>query len=404
MSVNGGEEDLELQALQRQLDDAFETTRPRPGFDDELWLRMQGIRPAPRRLRDAFAGLFNGIRAVPAVPLTAVAAILVVVIFVAALTRIGSFGPGGGGASTGANSAQAPADRSLYAGSFGRLPTPAFAAPGLPSGSLPSSNQGSAAAAAPRYTWTGTFTLNIATAPVFRYHEPSTNAADQFATALGAVLHERPSGFLGSYTAADYSLKVRGTVQSPPSSPAYFIFSSNAMPAVDAAGAGPIDQANVFLAQHSLTPQWSYTVEADTSSDPVQVHYDRQFDVPGYGPAYLVRSDGAHDGLQVSLSANRPVLASGLLPMSLDVADYRLVSADEAIRAAVAATGPAAGGPSPVPPVNLSQAEVVYVLVPAGDHSFYEPAIFFTGTSTQNGQTQTRHVLVPAVDPSQRTP
>ena len=403
MNVNG-EEDLELQALQRQLDDAFETTRPRPGFDDELWLRMQATRPAPRRLRDAWAGLVQGIRAVPVVPASAVAAVLVVALLLVMVGRTLHLNTGGSGASTALNPAQAPADRSLYAGSFGRLPTPAFAAPGLPSGALPSSNQGSAAVAAPRYAWTGTFTLNIATAPVFRYHEPSTNAADQFATALGAVLHERPSGFLGSYTAADYSLKVRGTVQSPPSSPAYFIFSSTAMPAVDAAGAGPIDQANVFLAQHSLTPQWSYTVEVDTSSDPVQVHYDRQFDVPGYGPAYLVRSDGAHDGLQVSLSANRPVLASGLLPMSLDVADYRLVSADEAIRAAVAATAPAAGGPSPAPPVNLSQAEVVYVLVPAGDHSFYEPAILFTGTVTQNGQTQTRHVLVPAVDPSQRTP
>ena len=46
MSENGQE--LELQALERQLDDAFETTRPRPGFEDELWLRMQSARPAPR--------------------------------------------------------------------------------------------------------------------------------------------------------------------------------------------------------------------------------------------------------------------------------------------------------------------------------------------------------------------
>ena len=39
------DEDLELQALQRQLDDAFQTTRPRAAFEDELWLRM---RPAAR--------------------------------------------------------------------------------------------------------------------------------------------------------------------------------------------------------------------------------------------------------------------------------------------------------------------------------------------------------------------
>ena len=72
------EEDLELQALQRQLDDAFETTRPRRGFEDELWVRMQASRPATNRLRDALAGLIQGIREVPAVPAAAVAAALVV--------------------------------------------------------------------------------------------------------------------------------------------------------------------------------------------------------------------------------------------------------------------------------------------------------------------------------------
>jgi len=43
-------------------------------------------------------------------------------------------------------------------------------------------------------------------------------------------------------------------------------------------------------------------------------------------------------------------------------------------------------------------------LVPAGDHSFYEPAFFFSGEYQMNGQTLTKRVLVPAVDPSQRNP
>ena len=38
------EDDLELAALQRQLDDAFETTRPRVGFEDELWTRIESRR------------------------------------------------------------------------------------------------------------------------------------------------------------------------------------------------------------------------------------------------------------------------------------------------------------------------------------------------------------------------
>src|ERR1700681_541994 len=73
-------EDLELDALQRQLDDAVETTPPRAGFEDELWTRMQAHRPVASRLRDAWLGLIQSIREVPAVPMAAVAALLVVII------------------------------------------------------------------------------------------------------------------------------------------------------------------------------------------------------------------------------------------------------------------------------------------------------------------------------------
>jgi hypothetical protein len=403
--VSEPEEELELQALQRQLDDAFETTRPRSGFEDELWLRMQSSRPAPRRLRDALAGLFRGIREVPAVPAAAVAAFLVVALGIGLLAYAGRHG----GASSTAGSSfsgEAPGAGQFNAASFGRVPTPVFS-----SGSKTVAPASASAGQSADYfgpvqlTWTGKLNLTITTAPVFRYREPSTNSADQFASGLGAVLRDRPSGFLGTYGASDYTLKVRGTVQSPPSSPAYFIFSSLSMPAIDAAGAGPADQANIFLAQHSLMPQWNYTVAVDSSGDPVKVRYQRQFDAPGYGPVYLVDINGERYGLEVDLSGNRPVLASGLLPMSLDVANYKIVSADDAVRAALGSSAPSTAAPATTAPaVQLTQAELVYVLVPAGDHSFYEPAFLFSGTFTLNGQTHTKRVLVPAVDPSQRTP
>jgi hypothetical protein len=404
--VSDDGDELELAALQRQLDDAFETTRPRAGFDDELWLRVQAGRPAPRRLRDAFAGLWGAVRAVPVVPATAIAAICIVALTVGLLVHSGAH-LGGGGANS-ASGQYAPIAGNLSAGNFGKLPTPVFygAKANVPSTS--DGQQASAASVPVQYTWTGKLTLNITTAPVFRYSEPSANAADQFATALGAVLRDRPSGFLGDYSASDYTLKVRGTVQAPPSSPAYFIFSSTAMPAIDAAGAGPGDQATIFLAQHSLVPQWIYTLEADTSGDPVKVRYERQFDAPGYGQAYLVDANGQRYGLEVDLSANRPVLVSGMLPVSLDEADYRVISADDAVRAALAsaptAIAGAPAGASPRAAVQLDQAELVYVLVPAGDHSFYEPAILFSGSQKAGGQTVVTHVLVPAVDPSQRKP
>lgn len=399
MNVNG--EEPELLALERQLDDAFETTRPRAGFEDELWKRMQSSRPAPRRLGDAFAGFWDAVRSVPAVPAAATALVLVVALGVGVFA-LGGLGHPGSSRSTATSGLSAPNAGQSVAGTFGRLPTPAFdSAPRAttPQQGSPAS-QGADIAGPVRLQWTGTFEVNTTTAPVFRYHEPSQADADQFAAALGAVLRGRPDGFLGMYSAADYTLKVRGTTSSPQSSPAYFIFSDLNIPASDTAG-GPQAAADVFLAEHSLLPQWAYTVAVDSTNDPVRVVYERQFAVPGYGPAYLLDLQANHYGLEVDLSGNRVVLASGMLPASMEIADYNLISAADAISAAVATSSPAASPAAPV--VQLDHADLVYVLVPAGDHSFYEPAFLFTGTLQSGGQSYTKHVLIPAVDPKQRT-
>jgi hypothetical protein len=393
--VSEQDDDLELQALQRELDDAFATTRPRRGFEDELWLRMQARRPLSNRLRDAFAGLFQGVREVPAVPMAAVASLLVVVIG-AGLFAYSGLGRGGSAPSSASFGSSDSTKRSNgeLSEAFGLLPGPPQEL-----GAQPSVEYGGPA----RLVWSGKLAVTITTAPVFRYQEPSTNAADQFASALGAALVDRPQGVLGSYRATTYTLKVRGTVQSPPSSPAYFILANLVMPAVDAAGAAPSDLANIFLAQHSLVPEWTYSVSVDSAGDPTKVRYERQFDVPGYGEANLVDVNGTRYGIEVDLSGRRPVLVSGLLPVSLDRADYRIISPDQAIRIAVAPESSASVTASPVPTVPLTQAELVYVLVPAGDHSFYEPAFLFSGKVQVNGVTMVKHILVPAVDPSQRT-
>jgi hypothetical protein len=401
--VSQDSEELDLQALERQLEDAFQTTRPRPDFEDELWLRVQSNRPTPRRIRDALAAFWNGVREVPAVPATATALVLIVALGVGIFTLNGLGRGGGGATSSGTESAAAPAAGQYLAGSFGKLPSPAFGnapkttAPGA-SASVP---QGADYAGPVQLTWTGTFDFHLTTGPVFRYREPSSTDADQFASALGAVLRGRPSGFLGMYSSADYTLKIRGTVASPPSSPAYFIFSGLNLPPIDAAG-GPQDLADVFLAQHSLQPQWQYTVGVDSSGDPVKVVYQRQFEVPGYGAAYLIDFNANRYGLEVDLSGSRPVLASGTLPVSLDIANYNLISSADAIRAATR-SGAQVSDVS-VPVAKLDHAELVYVLVPAGDHSFYEPAFLFTGTVQAGGQSYTKHVLLPAVDPAQRNP
>jgi hypothetical protein len=128
----------------------------------------------------------------------------------------------------------------------------------------------------------------------------------------------------------------------------------------------------------------------------------RQFAVTGYGNAYVIDSFGERAGLEVDLKGNTPAAASGPLPLGLESATYPIISADEAIRSALASS-PVPAGATNVPNVALTEAELVYALVVAGDHSFYEPAVLFTGKYTVNGTSYAKHVLVPAVDPTQRS-
>jgi len=405
--VSDQEEDLEVLALQRQLDDAFATTRPRRDFEDELWARMQASRPATNRFRDAIAGFIQGVREVPAVPAAAVATLLVVVLGVGLFAYSGLGARPGGSATTALSNGAGGSSRNgdqASAGGFGLIPSPVFgqaAPPTAPEASAANPKGGEFAGPA-QLVWAGQSSIVVTGAPVFRYSEPSTNTADQFASALGAVLRGRPQGFLGAYSSSDYTLKVRGTVQSPPSSPAYFIFAGLTMEQVQAAGASPADLANIFLAEHKLDPQWSYTVSVDQSGDPVKVVYERQFEVPGNGLAYLVNNNGARYGLEVDLSNDRPVVVSGMLPMSLDGAYYNLASPADAIQPAL--SPPPVASVAALPTIQLTQVDLVYVLVPAGDHSFFEPAYLYSGTMQMNGVTYTKHVLEPAVAASQRKP
>jgi hypothetical protein len=394
-------EDLELEALQRQLDDAFDTTRPRPGYEDELWTRMQASRPAGTRLHDAWLGLIQGIREVPTVPMAAVAAVLVVVIGVG-LVRFSGLHLGGGSGSSATSAGQyAP-----VAGAFGRLPSPVLN-PVSPVKAADGASQPSAAAPSAAYpgpvalTWTGKLELSITNAPVFRYQEPSTNVADQFATSLGAILQSRPAGYLGSYETTDFNVRVRGTVQSPAHEPTFIILPITSVAPIDAAG-GPVDVAVVFLAQHSLAPSWPYTSDAAVTGDQSKVTLFRQFAVSGYGYAYLVDGSGERYGLEVDLKGNKPTSATGPLPVSLDMANYPIISADEAVTSALHSS-PASAGSASTPTVALTTAELVYSLVVAGDHSFYQPAILFSGSFKVNGTDYVKRVLVPAVDPSQRS-
>jgi hypothetical protein len=409
--MNDHDEELELKALERELEDAFATTRPRHGFEDELWLRMQAQRPAPSKIRDAFAGFFAGIRAVPMVPAAATAAVLVFAVGVGFLAYSGVLQtPHGSAASAPASQqfAGGAGERQLSLGSFGKLPSPVLK-PGTADTQVPAPLSNAAAGAQTTYsgpatlTWTGQLKVTIPTAPVFRYREPASSKADEFAAALGAARDGKPAGYLGSYSAGTYTLQVRGTVQSPAQSPMYYIASTPQMAPIAAAGASPADIATFFLAEHSLVPQWPNTVVVQGSGEQVKVLFIRQFDAVGYGPASLLNSGGEPYGLEVDLNGNTITRVAGLLPVNLDAAPYPIISADQAIRAALTSSPNQTSSGNPVPAVKLTKADLVYVLAPAGDHSFYEPAYLFSGTFQMNSTNYIVRVLVPAVDPTHRS-
>ncbi len=389
------EEDLDLLALQRQLDDAFQTTRPRPAFEDELWLRIQSRRPIWQRLRESLSGLVEGFREAPAVPSVAVAIALIVIVGVGILTRGGLHFAGSGGSTA----ALAPADNA-GPGSAARLPAPAFsqiASPTVPLGGGVKASPVLTLPVPSVITWTGRLNVTAATLPVFRYQEPTSADANQFAVSLGIAPAIQPAqGALGTYTEDALTLVVTGSTPQPAREPSFTLTDSKS--SAVASGSDPIVVATAYLSSHSLIPTWPYQVDVQRSGATVRVRFLRLFDLASEGQVSLINGVGDPYGIEVDLVAGKPtVVETGPLPLSLDAVSYPVISGDQAVRSVLSSSAPAAN--SSIPTVRLTKAELVYVLVWAGDHSFYEPAFLFSGTLTDHGVTHQARVLVPAVAP-----
>jgi hypothetical protein len=398
------DEDLELQALQRQLDDAFQTTRPRAGFEDHLWAELQVRRPLLQRVQGTLAGLVGGARRVPAAPAAAVAVVLVLAIGVGLLSQ-GGLHFGGGASSTSGLAIHDQSGSSQSnggSGAFGALPAPAArggsSAPAL--AALPTYKAVNLYDGPVQLIWTGQLSMPVSSVPVFRFGEPTNVDADRFATAVAASPQsaELNPGELGRYSGDGFTLAV---LASSPNArePVYTITVDPSR--LPSQGPSPTATADTFLSSHKLSPAWPNVVAVDQSGDLTYVIYRRQFAVPGYHFVYLVDPTGTQYGLQVQLQGGRPAMATGSLPVVLESADYRIISVGRAAQSAVASSSSGNGSSTPIPTVRLTSAELVYELAWAGDHSFYEPAFLFSGTFTYNGTQYVKRVLVPAVDPSQ---
>jgi hypothetical protein len=405
--LSENKDDLELEALQRQLDDAFNSTRPRRGFEDELWLRMQARRPFGARVREAFGSVVAGFRAAPAVPIGAVAVLLVVVIGAGVLLSSG-LRPGGESRALSQGAAQAPDHLAL--GAAGRLPTPALH-PGLVD---KATQNGGAYAAEPAPSapsnlyfgpatlrWTGQLPGELpAQAPVYSYTEPGPNLIDPFLTSLGATSHEATApGFLGTYSGTDLTVSVRGTVAQLPREPYFVLTSSNG---AGATGSDPQTVAMNFLSYYGLFPDWSVTVTVQQAGQQTRVLFPRTFEFANGNPSF-VDWNGEATGIEVDLVGNQVRTVTGPLPLILGSTSYRLISNVDAVRTVLASAPASQQGIQPVPTVNLSSVELVYALAVANGQGFYEPCYLFSGTFSYNGQTYTKRVLVPLVDPSLRS-
>ena len=387
-------EELELEALQRRLDDAFETTRPRRGFEDELWLRMQRRRPFGDRVRDFFGGLAGGIREAPGIPIATAALLLIVVVGVGLFSSgLSPFGGSHESMSASAPLAGGAGSKGNAAYSGGLIPTPALhpglvpaptgtqAGPTADLGSMPNNLYFGPA----NLSWTGTFPSDSPAAPVLIYAEPST---DQSRAAVNAFGPQQ-----------GVTITTQGSTPQLPREPVYVVSENSAGVA---AGADPVAAADAFLSAHRLLPAWPDNVVVVQGGAVARVIYQRGFALPSGDTAFLVNWTGERYGIEVDIAGGRRT-ATGPLPLGLQNMQFPLISNGEAARLAVSEPPAATAAITPTPTVNLDHVELVYALAIAGNVGFYEPAYLFSGSVTYNGQTYVKRVLVPLVVASSRS-
>jgi hypothetical protein len=352
--------------LERRLDDAFATTRPRRGFEDELWARLARRQPWWRR-----AARWN------LMPAMGTIAAVVVVGLVFVFTHSGGAGSPGRSTSTASGRAQSdsagPAAAPRVAGA---LPVPgALSVP--PESKTPAGAAGALAYYGPaNLTWAGNLPVLPPVVPVYSYPTPTAADTARFTHDLQAVAQPSPAP-PGAYAGADFSLRI---LPPQPGREPMFALTPSA----------PSGTADAFLAQHGLRPDWPNQRVLDPVAGKLQ--FRREFDIPGYGQAGQVDQRGEPAGLEAQLGPNGAALVvTGPMPLSVSVQWTPVRNGQGVLADATAAS--TAGAPK----VTLTQAQVVFIAVAAGDHGFFEPAYLLTGTFDLNGQTREMRLLVAAV-------
>lgn len=384
----------DLDELERRLGAAFAGTRPRRGFEDELWTRLRPGRPW---WRPAAANPWPALGAVAAVLLIGLAAVLVPH---ANLLRSGTGGHPS--ATSAANQPAGPTQQAESArgerlaqtapGAFGRVPAPTLASPRF--SSLPKTADSQVLGPAPVVS--AQLPTVPASLPVYRFVQPSAADRERFAASLGA--HSSGSG---TYQGTDFSLAFGPSAGGR--EPTFQLTVDPTSPTGQAPTAAEAQRlAGDFLDSHHLRPSWPAQLSVEMQGSAAVVRYQRQFDVPGLGGLGQWDEAGSPAGLEVVVGPDRRVtLVTGPMPLALQSSNYRARTPEQAARDAAAPTGAVPRGAAQTAPVALDRVQLVYLAVGDGDHGYFVPAYLFTGSAGAGGAAAGSQVLVPALDASQ---
>jgi hypothetical protein len=389
----GPPSDLDLD-LERRLGAAFSQTRPRRGFEDALWARLE--KGSRRRGRSWLAGLPN--RA-PRGAWPALGGLAAVLVFLIAVLPFMIRGHQGGSATstsggTTAESAPAPgaapgsATRAADAGSAALAPTTTFGL--LPTPRLAGANSSTpqASAVIPYYgpamlSVTASPAMLSVTLPVFRFAEPSSRQA----TAVARTYNGQPVT-TSSQSSREPRVQMIGSRTDP----------GTGAPLADAQA---LAAADAFLAGRNLALPWPHLPQVVDQGPLALVRYVRQFAVDGQVLATQVDQLGEPAGADLTVRSDGAVLRATVpMQLQLQMSAYPARASQQLAQDAADVPAPTSVGLNPVPQVLLSQASLVYIAVIAGGFGYFEPAYLFIGTFTAGATRYEKRVLVPALNAS----
>jgi hypothetical protein len=394
--------DPELEQLERQVSAAFAGSRPRRGFQDEVWAQLE----RPRRFRR-----LRGLRLVPwPAASAAVAVVLIGLVAILALPRLsgGHSDTSSSTAQTGTGVQQSGPEKSQAgaaarpqtvdgagAAPFGPLPTPALAASGV------QPTQASAGQGRPLVPYYGPARLTVkaalpavpATLPVYRYAQPASADLDGFAAGLGASragVAGTPTIYRSSELRLDLSPATSGR------EPTYTLSAITGA----ASGSDARKVGDEFLGAHHLSPSWPVDVQV-SGGEGKTVLYQRLFPVSESARAGQLDQLGGPAGTKVQVTGGSVSRVEGPLPLPLDVGPYPSRPSSQAAQDVLGVPPSRGDARSDVPQVTLNRVSLAYMAVDDGDHGYYVPVYLFTGTVASGQVTLEKRVVVPALDSSQ---